>query len=129
MDTCAYVQRRASAGFTVIEVIIALVILTGGILAMAGSTALIVRQISLAEANSDRAFALQSTVERLRGRDFDLLVDGTQNVGPFAVSWVVTGSPPIRTVDIIMTGPGLTGSPPTPTTNFVDTFTYKVVHR
>ncbi len=132
MSTVVDVPADSSrAGFSLVEVIIAMLVLTMGVLAMAGTTALVVRQTTIAQSTSERAAALQSTIERLRGMDFDSLANGSDSVGPFAVSWTVTGGPPISTVTIVMTGPGLTpvaGSLPVMSTTAVDSFTYMVVH-
>lgn len=127
-------MRRSPAhtgrlGFTVVEVIVALIVLAVGILAMAGTTSLLVRQVTVSRATTVRASALQSTVEKLRGTDFDLITDGTHTLGPFTVTWTVTDTSPVKTVEIVTAGPGLAGTPPTPTNNVIDTFTYKVVRR
>lgn len=119
------------AGFTMVEVIIAVVILAGAILAMASTTAWVVRQVTYADATSKRSLALQTTIERLDGMDFDSLKDGTSNVGAFAVSWTVSGvgQSPVKSVVIVTTGPGLTsgGGLPIMSNNVVDSFTYDVV--
>lgn len=130
-STRAVGAGRSRGGFTIIEVIIAVVVLTSGVLGMAGTTAWVVRQVTLAQATSDRAAALQSSIERLRGYDFDSLAAGTDNIGPFSVSWTVTGAPPVRTVVVVTTGPGLVpvaGALPIMSNAVVDSFTYLVVH-
>ena len=58
------------AGFTMVEVIIAIVVLAVGVLGMAGTTAYIVRQITLADVMTERAVALQSVIERLQATPF-----------------------------------------------------------
>lgn len=118
-------------GFSLIEVIIAIVVLTVGILAMAGTTSLVVRQVTIAEATSDRAAVLQTTIERLRGIDFDLVADGTATEGPFTVDWTVTGTSPVLTVEVVTTGPGVEtvpGAGPRLSNTVADTFRYMVVH-
>jgi prepilin-type N-terminal cleavage/methylation domain-containing protein len=122
---------RTRAGFTIIEVIIALIILTVGVLGMAGTTAWVVRSVTMAEATTDRSAALQSVIERLNGMDFDSLGTGADTLGAFIVDWTVAGSSPIKTATIITTGPGMvpvTGTLPTMSNTAVDTFTYMVVH-
>lgn len=58
-------------GFSLIEVIIALVILTVGVLAMASATGYFFTQIQVSDASTDRTMAVQAAVEDLRARRYD----------------------------------------------------------
>lgn len=122
-------------GFTMVEVIIAIVILAFGLLGMAGTTAVLVRQITLADVATKRSAALQTTIERLRAADFNSLVttlqSGTDSVGPFQVQWAVTApSNQWAEVEVITTGPGLgngTGGFPMLSNAVSDTFSYRIL--
>ncbi len=119
------------AGFTIVEVIVAIVILAVGLMGMAGTTALVVRQVTLADVATQRAAALQSTIENLRATPFDNLVDGSDSVGVFDVSWSVTNPDgQWASVEIVTTGPGLTsaqGEFPILSPSVPDTFTYRIL--
>ncbi len=118
-------------GFTMVEVIIAIVILAFGLLGMAGTTALLVRQITLADVATERTAALQTTIERMKALPFDSVATGSGTVGIFSVQWSVTApSNQWKTVRIITTGPGMasgSGGFPMLTNNVPDTFTYRII--
>jgi len=124
-------RKAASAGFTLVEVILAIVILAIGLLGMAGTTAYVVRQTTLAEVTGERSVALQSAVERIRATPYQDLGSGEMDVGLFTVSWSVAGTTSRYTdMEIVTTGPGLTSSGDGPAylgPSVTDTFEYRVV--
>lgn len=71
------------------EVIVALVILSFGLLGMAGTTALVVRQISLASVSARQTVAMQTTVERLRALPFDRVTSGADSLDGVGIRWTV----------------------------------------
>lgn len=123
--------RRNQDGFTMVEVIIAIIILAFGLLGMAGSTGLLVRQISLADVAMERTAALQTTVERLKAMPFDSVTTGSDSVGIFAVSWRVTGyTNQWKAVAITTTGPGMAQGPggfPMLTRSVPATLDYRII--
>ena len=128
--------RRGRGGFTVVEIIIAVIVLAFGVLGMAGATAYIVRQVTLAEVTSKRGQALQSVIERVRAAGYDSVLtgsdaSGTDTIGPFTVTWTSAASGARSVlVTIITTGPGLSrvsGSLPTLYYSVPDTFTYRMI--
>lgn len=115
-----------------VEVIIAIVVLAVGVLGMAGTTALIVRQITLADVMTERSVALQTVIERVQSIPFASVGSGSDSVGVFAVSWsTVAESSQSRLVTVVTLGPGLTTSPgnafPFLGPNVADTFEYRVI--
>jgi len=117
------------AGFTIVEVIVAIVILAVGLLGMAGTTSVVLRQVTMANLATARTVALQSTLERLRGISFDSVAAGSDSVGLFQVTWTVTDEFQWKDVEIVTTGPGqgqASGygmiSPTVP-----DTFTHRII--
>jgi len=114
-----------------VEVIIAIMILAFGLLGMAGTTALVVRQISLADVATERSAALQTTLERLRALPFDSVSTGSDSVGIFSVDWTVaTFSNQWKTVRIVTRGPGMApgaGGFPMLTRSVPDTFNYRII--
>jgi prepilin-type N-terminal cleavage/methylation domain-containing protein len=77
--------QRSRAGFTMIEVIIAITVLAVGVLGLAGTTAYIVRQVTLADVMTERTAALQTVIERVQAMPFDSVSAGSDSVGSFAV--------------------------------------------
>ena len=113
MTTGTTDSRRAPAtpagkgGFSLVELVIALIILTFGLLGMAGTTALVVRQTTLADVNTERAAALQTAVERVRSMPYTSQAAGNMTVGHFTIAWTVSDSTTYKAVRLITTGPGL----------------------
>jgi hypothetical protein len=106
-------------------------ILAFGLLGMAGTTALVVRQITLAHVATERSAALQTTVERLQALPFDSLVTGSDSVGIYEVAWNVTKPTNLwAVVEVITTGPGMAvgeGGFPVPYDQVADTFTHRIL--
>ena len=113
-----------------VEVIIAIVILTLGVLALAGTTGYIVRQITLADLLTERAAAFQTAIDRVQSLDYDSVNSGSDSVGVFAVSWSsVADGAQSKIVTIVTLGPGLQSLSGAPTLNatVADTFEFRVV--
>lgn len=120
---------RDRAGFTLVEVIVAILILAVGLLGMAGTTAVIIRQVTMANLSTERSVALQSTLERLRAVPFDSVQVGSDSVGVFEVTWTVTDAFQWKDVEIVTTGPGLAHASGYPTLGpaVSDTFTHRII--
>jgi prepilin-type N-terminal cleavage/methylation domain-containing protein len=118
-------------GFSMVEVIIAIVILAVGVLGLAGTTAYIVRQVTLADLMTERSAAFQTIVDRIQSLPFDNVTSGSDSVGIFAVTWdAVLDGPQNKIVTIVTTGPGLGGTTvPTNDPQVVDTFIFRVLRR
>lgn len=118
-------------GFSLIEVIIAIVILTVGVLGLAGTTAYIVRNITYADLMTERAAAFQTIVDRIQSLPFDDVGSGTDSVGIFAVTWTsALDGPQNKIVEIVTVGPGVTReSAPANNPQVVDTFSFRVLRR
>lgn len=126
-------HREASsrAGFSMVEVIIAMIVLAVGVLGLAGTTAYVVRQITLSDLMTERAAAFQTVVDRLQSLPFDDVAAGSDSVGIFAVSWnAVLDGPQNKIVTIVTVGPGLgSGTPPVNNPQVADTFQFRVLRR
>jgi len=117
-------------GGSLLEVIVALVVLSFGMLGMATTTAMAVRQTTLAEITSRRVAASQQIAERLRSMPFDSMASGSADVGEYGVNWTVTASSfRAKRVEIVTEGP-MTGSGDLRTASASpippDTFSYTV---
>jgi len=98
-------------GFSLIEVIVAIVILSVGILAMGASTGYVLNQVKASELRSDRMIAVRQASEELRAIDFNDLgaACGNQSfqIGRYAVTCSIQmAQPNLARVQLISTGPG-----------------------
>jgi len=109
-----------------VELVVALVILAVGLLAFAGSTVMVIRQVTMAGLATERATAVQSVVERLRALPYDSVGQGSQTVGAFAVSWNSTAVTNGKDVRVVSVGPGI-ASPGMTGAQVADTFVYRML--
>jgi len=121
--------REERAGFSIIEVLLAMVILAFGALGMAGTTLVMIKQTTLSDVTTDRAVALQTTIERIRALPFDSVEAGQDSVGAYQLSWTVSDGRHWKSVEIVTTGPGLSSVSgyPALTPSVQDTFSYWVL--
>ena len=89
----AVVRRRPAAGarrgLTIIELMAAVVILSIGVLGLAGTATVVTRMMGQGDRHSDAASAAQTRFERLRGTRCP--VTGGGAAGQIAERWVVVG--------------------------------------
>jgi len=119
------------AGFSMVEVVVSLVLLTVGVLGLGGTTAHVVRQITLSDLMTERSAAFQTTIDRLQSLPYDSVDSGADSVGIFDIVWTsVPDGPQNKIVTIVTTGPGL-GGPGFPTNDpaAVDTFQFRILRR
>jgi prepilin-type N-terminal cleavage/methylation domain-containing protein len=123
--------RHRRAGFSMVEVIIAMVILAIGVLGLAGTTAYIVRNVSYGDLMTERAAAFQTVVDRVQSLPFDQVGSGSDSVGVFWVTWTsVLDGPQNKIVTIVTTGPGVgVTNFPTNQPQRVDSFEFRVLRR
>lgn len=100
----------ARGGFSLVEIIAAIMILSTGLLAMAASMTYVSAQLNSTGFDTQRTLARQQVIEQLRGTFFANLTTSTQgvSVGRYTVRWTVTtpaGATSIRRVSVITTGP------------------------
>jgi prepilin-type N-terminal cleavage/methylation domain-containing protein len=81
-----------TGGFSLVEVIIAMVILSFGLLAMAASTGYVASQLRSSTFDAQRNMARQQIIEQLRATVFTNINSNTGGtaVGRYTVRWVVT---------------------------------------
>jgi prepilin-type N-terminal cleavage/methylation domain-containing protein len=118
-------------GFTIIEVLFALIILTFGVLGLASTTLWVVRQTQVSEVATERTIALQSVIEELRAAPYNDVVAGSGTEGNFSVSWTVAVGANSKLVTVTTTGPGLVNATgfPTLSPSVAQTFDYRIFRR
>lgn len=101
-----------TTGFSLLEVIIAITILSIGLLGMGTTMLYGVRSATKAALATERAAARQAGIERLRSMPYDSLAIGQDSVGIFEVAWgpLVTTSSSTR-MRVITVGPGSSAGP------------------
>lgn len=114
-------------GFTIVELVVSLVILTVGLLAFAGTTIVLIRQVTLAGLATERATAVQTVVERLRALPYDSIGAGSDSLGPFRVTWTSTTAGSSKEVRVITVGPGARGGGGALGSGVADTFSTRIL--
>jgi prepilin-type N-terminal cleavage/methylation domain-containing protein len=74
-------------GFSLVEVVVAMLVLTVGLLGLAAGTGWVIRSVEVARIETARAAALQSGIEQVRATPFDDLANGSATVGDYEVTW------------------------------------------
>lgn len=123
-------RSGGEGGFTIVEVVVAIMILTFGVMGLAGTTALLVRQVTLAQMATERAAALQSVAEQLRATDWNALADGSTTIGQVDVTWWIDEDfSQSRVMKIVTVGPGVSTATGFPVLrpDVADTFTYRLL--
>lgn len=99
-------------GFTIVELLIAITVLTVGLLSFLGASALITRMLARGDRAATATFYAQERVERLQGQPCGTMASGTETRGgSYQVSWTLTpsvGSERVRIIVRYLAGPGRT---------------------
>ena len=116
-------------GFSLVEIIVAMMVLSFGLLAMAASTGYVFNQLRSTSWDSHRMLAKQEMVEQLRGMfwtDIPTTTAATTTIGQYSMSYLATMPTTFtKRVRIITSGPGYRMGTGTQTT-VVDTTTVVV---
>jgi len=87
-------------GFSLVEVMIAIIILTTGVLALAASAAAVTRLISQGGGLGRAAAAAEGRIELLRATPCASLANNSTYDGPYLVSWTVATSGFMRSITV-----------------------------
>lgn len=114
---------------SLVEVVVALIVLTVGILGLAGTTGYVLRQSQLSAVATDRSLALQAVIERIKAQNYADVADGEWTDGTFSAEWTVAEGNVSKAITIITTGPGMvSGAGRSYVDGAVqDTFTYRIL--
>ena len=95
--SCARAIREAS-GHTMVELVVALVILAVGVLAVAATIGVVSRMATASLLTARARFAAQARIEELLAMPSDRLSSGEWTSGDLSVRWQVTGGEPRQIV-------------------------------
>jgi prepilin-type N-terminal cleavage/methylation domain-containing protein len=116
-------------GFSLVEVVVAILVLSFGLLAMAASTGYVATQLKSATWDTQRNLARQQVIEQLKATVYANVTTNTtgQAIGPYTIRWNVTNvSAAQRRVQLITTGPAYRQSNRRTMTTIVDTATITI---
>ena len=108
-STVLFRLAKQRKGFSLVEVLIAMVILAIALMAIAG----VVLSTTMLMAHSmERETAFSLAGEKLDDleQDYDDIVNGSDNVGKFARQWTVSELNDVKTVEISVTWNGVVGT-------------------
>ena len=94
-------RTKARAGFTLVEVMVAMMILTIGLLGLASTSAVVVRQMGDAGRMGVAASVAQSRIEKLRLATCTTASAGSSTARGVSESWTIT--PQVRSARIDVT--------------------------
>jgi prepilin-type N-terminal cleavage/methylation domain-containing protein len=123
------VPNDTQNGFSLVEVIVAMLVLTVGLVAMAASTGYIATQQRSTTWDTQRNLARQQVIEQLRSTIFTNVTTNTtgRSFGPYNVRWDVTNlASTERRVQLITTGPAYRQVGGSPITTVVDTAVIRI---
>jgi Tfp pilus assembly protein PilV len=124
---------HAEAGFSLVELVMALIVLSFGVVGLATTTLFITRELTLAEVTTARVIAIQSVMENIRATPYDSLDAGGDTIGKMVISWTATANTAQdKAVRIVTVGPGLASisagqSSPMLSDAVTDTVVYRVL--
>jgi prepilin-type N-terminal cleavage/methylation domain-containing protein len=100
-----------SDGFTILELIFALVIFAVGSLALAGLSVTLEQQTTSTNLRTERSAAITTALERIRAADFDSVASGTDSIGHYRTTWTVTDAGSYaKRVTLVTEGPAYRNS-------------------
>ncbi|MBI4500278.1 MAG: prepilin-type N-terminal cleavage/methylation domain-containing protein [Gemmatimonadetes bacterium] len=97
-------------GFTITEVVIAIVILSVGILGLAGTAASVTRMVGRSQQDGKTASLASERFEILRSLNCTAVAGGSSTSGQYSVTWSVTDVTNGKQATIMVTGPTATGT-------------------
>lgn len=103
---------RKRNGFTILEVLVAVMVLTVGILAMASTAALVTRMIGQGQRYSEVSAVASQRIEMMRSRSCSALANGSATSGAYVLTWTVdsVAAGKARSVQVIVVSPVVRGT-------------------
>lgn len=102
---------RAREGFTIVELLVSLLVLSVAVLALATALGYTILQLRSADARTERSMAVTQIQEELRSRDFSNVTTKAEanalTVGDYDLWWDVVTNGNVKRVTIYSKGPGV----------------------
>ena len=116
-------------GFSIVEILVATMILTFGLLAMAASNAYVATHLKSTTYTTQRTQAKERMVEQLRAMPYaNVTTTSTaQSVGRYSMTWNVTTANTAKRVALITSGPGYLGRSNGARVTVVDTMNFVIL--
>jgi prepilin-type N-terminal cleavage/methylation domain-containing protein len=116
-------------GFSLVEVLIATMVLTVGLLAMAASTAYVATHLKSTTYTTQRTQAKERIVEELRATTYANVATTTtaRTVGRFSMTWNVSTAGLAKRVNLYTSGPAYRGGSKGQRTTVVDTMSFSIL--
>jgi len=92
-------------GFTLVELVVAVLVLSVGVLALSGTAAAVTRMMGWGQRFGASAVAAQARLEALRAGGCAALGGGLDSTGHYRLRWSVTAAGSLRTVALTVEYP------------------------
>ena len=110
-------RGRDSRGFTLIEVMIAIVVLAIGVTALVGSSAVVTRMIGQGKISTQAVQAISQRMEQLRATAYSttpnctgLAAGSATTANGVTTTWTITANGELRTIRVIVNYPTTAGT-------------------
>jgi len=97
----AAVRLRGSAGFSITEIIVSVMIVSIGVIAFATAVGLASRDIKLGQRHTDIAMLVTDQLEQLKTVPYDQVQSGQRTQGDYQLTWTVVGGNPKKVVLVV----------------------------
>ncbi|MFQ5689515.1 MAG: prepilin-type N-terminal cleavage/methylation domain-containing protein [Gemmatimonadota bacterium] len=94
-------RRVGETGFTIIEILVALTILSVAIMSLITASTLATRQMKMSKADTKVWMAVQSELETLTAQGYDNVTAGSATVQGYPMTWTVSGTDPKKVTLIV----------------------------
>lgn len=108
--TLRAVRSTGTAGFSITEVLVSVMIVSIGVIAFATTVGLAARDIRLGQRHTDIAMLVTDQLEQLKSLPVDLVQNGQRSQGDYQLTWNVVDSDPKKVV-LVVEYPGLKNTP------------------
>lgn len=100
------------SGFTIVEIMAAVMLLTVGVLALASTSGMVTRMIGQGKRYSQASVLASERLDVLRGTDCSALADGSETRDGFDIAWRIASAAggEGRTLQVAVTSPTTDGS-------------------
>ena len=121
--------RSGQNGFSLVEILIATMVMSVGLLAMASSTAYVSAQLKSTTYDTQRIQAKERVVEQLRATPYASVATRTTGlaVSRYSMTWTVTTTNLYKRVALYTSGPAYLGKSRGQRTTVVDTMVFDIV--